>query len=345
MPHPQSLPPQRPGVGRALIWLAVFLAAITLPDVVQSQRSRFEESTDVVVVEIPVRVHQNGEPVRGLTAADFEILEGRKKLPIVGFEVIDLSTSTPGAEAMPAARVPIAGRRHFLMLFDLSFSDAAAVVRARQAAMDLMEHGLHPADLVAVATYSRVGGAQLALGFTSDRKQIEYALGTLGLITPAQQVRDPLGIVMADLTDFRLGAEPGTSGGARSFGPDAGAELRSYLADGERQVRQEVAKNEILVMTSQLAELATMLDAVQGSKHVVYLSEGFDSSLLLGTQDQGRMQEMAVWPEAALLLRSPAAGRNLSRVRFAAVTRALDRTRPTAKRHLIRGPWLAARKR
>ena len=33
--------------------------------------------------------------------------------------------------------------------------------------------------------------------------------------------------------------------------------------------------------------------------------------------------------------------RNLSRVRFAAVTRALDRTRPAAKSHLIRGRWLA----
>ncbi|HEY3491364.1 MAG TPA: hypothetical protein VGK43_00330, partial [Solirubrobacterales bacterium] len=53
--------------------------------------AQFSETADVVVVEVPVQVlDKNGEPVRGLTAADFEVSEGRKKLPVTGFEVLDL---------------------------------------------------------------------------------------------------------------------------------------------------------------------------------------------------------------------------------------------------------------
>src|SRR5262245_42767918 len=71
----------------------------------------FTETTEVVVVEVPVQVVKDGEPVRGLTAADFELYDGRKKVPLSGFEVLDL-----GAAPTPAApgALPVAARRHFL---------------------------------------------------------------------------------------------------------------------------------------------------------------------------------------------------------------------------------------
>src|SRR5206468_8383896 len=67
----------------------------------------------------------------------FEVWEGRRKLPLTGFEVLDLAA---GAGSGPAGRpagvpsVPAAARRHFLFLFDLAFSEPRSVVRARQAA-------------------------------------------------------------------------------------------------------------------------------------------------------------------------------------------------------------------
>jgi VWFA-related protein len=129
----------------------------------------FSGTTDVTVVEVPVQVVKDGEPVRGLTAADFEVFDGRKKVPITGFEVLDLSATQ--ASAAQAAQIPISARRHFLMLFDLSFSEPSALSKARRAAADVVT-SLHPADLVAVATYSQLQGPQLVLGFTPDRQQI-----------------------------------------------------------------------------------------------------------------------------------------------------------------------------
>src|SRR6185295_8004355 len=107
----------------------------------------FSETTSTVVVEVPVQVVRDGEPVRGLTQADFEVYDGRRKQSITGFEVIDL-VQPAGQQAQPAApSLSPAARRHFLLLLDLAFSDPKSVVAARRAAAGIVDK-LHPADLV-----------------------------------------------------------------------------------------------------------------------------------------------------------------------------------------------------
>ncbi|HEY7215434.1 MAG TPA: hypothetical protein VIC28_12440, partial [Thermoanaerobaculia bacterium] len=96
----------------------------------------FSGATEVVVVEVPVQVVKDGEPVRGLTANDFEVFDGRRKVPVTGFEVLDLATAAP-AGAAAEAQIPASARRHFLMLFDLSFSEPKALAKARDAAKDV----------------------------------------------------------------------------------------------------------------------------------------------------------------------------------------------------------------
>ncbi|HYG64821.1 MAG TPA: hypothetical protein VEL74_19730, partial [Thermoanaerobaculia bacterium] len=182
--------------------LGVSLAAAAPPE-------PFGETTDVVAVEVPVQVVRDGQPVRGLTAADFEVHEGRKKQPIVGFDVIDLA-ATPGAtsatsatsaaQAQPAA-VPAAARRHFLLLFDLSFSEPKSIGKAREAARDLVKGKLQPADLVAVATYSS-RGAQLVLGFSPDRRQVDRAIDAVGLPELIDRNPDPLKLVAGEVEDM-----------------------------------------------------------------------------------------------------------------------------------------------
>src|SRR5215212_1014924 len=95
-------------------WCVFVLAVFSAPPVLPQN---FSESVQVTVIEVPVTVvDRGGKPVRGLTAADFELTDDGKKIPITGFDVMELSklvsdTSRP---------LPPAAYRNFLLLFDLS---------------------------------------------------------------------------------------------------------------------------------------------------------------------------------------------------------------------------------
>ncbi|HJX26731.1 MAG TPA: VWA domain-containing protein, partial [Thermoanaerobaculia bacterium] len=270
------------------VWRSGVLAAGLAIAAASLAAQNFTESTEVVVVEVPVQVVRDGEPVRGLTAADFELFEGRKKLPITGFEVLDLTTAAGAQGAEPP---PITARRHFLVLFDLSFSDPKAIIQARKAAHDMVA-GLHPTDLVAVATYSSKG-PQIALGFTPDRRQIGMAIETLGapeLVDRNLGARDPLRLVvagaeseMASYTTLNGGQVKG--GGVKESTLEAVVETMQGLQEHSDRANATAQKQKISALTRSFSDLARMMAAVEGRKYVVYLSEGFDSSLLQGTQD------------------------------------------------------------
>lgn len=293
MPVPGPFPVLRPATV-----LAAILCLLPAADLV-AQEGRFGEEVSVVVVEVPVQVLRDGDPVRGLTRDDFEVMEGRKRREIVAFEMVDLSL----AEAAPEpTALPIAARRHFLLFFDLAFSRPASIVRAREAALELVETALHPSDLVGVATYSSAEGIRLPLGFTSDRRQVALAIRTLGLPQLVEAVKDPLGLVLADRQTFGLdlGSDAGGGGGVAAEGrPDAGAEVQALLESMESSTRRDAARNDVLALTSSLGGLAEVLRAVDGRTHVVFLSEGFDSSVLLGigrgvdAEEQRIIQEQA----------------------------------------------------
>ncbi|MEM6454939.1 MAG: VWA domain-containing protein [Acidobacteriota bacterium] len=276
-------------VHRLLVFITVLALIVSGAPQAQDPSSSFDGRTDVVYIEVPVNVVRDGKPVRDLTARNFEIVDGRKKRDVVGFEIVDLSAvaALTTADGTPTS-VPSAARRHFLMLFDLSFSDPESIVRARGAARELVANDLHPQDLAAVATYSQLRGPQILLGFTSDRRQLDKAIETLGVPQLIDRRNDPLGLVFADLQqrDRGIGGDLTGASGAGTGARDAIDEaildnLRTTVGQVSRVERRE-SQERVVGMASGLSNLAQMLDTVRGRKHVVYLSQGFDSSLLLG---------------------------------------------------------------
>src|SRR6185503_10176461 len=157
----------------------------------------------------------------------------------------------------------------------------SSVLRARDAAKSVLKT-LHPADLVAVATYKVTSGPQLVLGFTPDRAQVAKAIDTLGVPTMFDRAPDPLRLVMA--TPERAVPEGGVGPG--STREDRDAALKQEL-DKVALVSSRAEKNTNLMivrnMTQQFADLARMIGTVDGRKYVVLLSEGFDSSLVTGS--------------------------------------------------------------
>jgi VWFA-related protein len=262
--------------GLTLAVAAVVAAAAPAPP-----PQTFAGSTDVVEVEVPVQVVRDGQPVRGLKAEDFEVYDGRTRQALTGFHAVDLAA--PAAQR--SAAVPLAGRRQFLLFFDLAFSDPKSVVKARAAARELVLKGLSPGDLVGVATYSAARGPQLVLGLTSDRRQVDSALSSLGTVHP-DRADDPLRLVM--------GHGNGSGGDSRQLsGPSQEADaahidalstdLGTEQATLNRESNRSARRASITALTRAYSGLARTLAAIPGRKQVVYFSEGFDSTLVTGS--------------------------------------------------------------
>ena len=258
----------------------------------RAQEARFGDVTDVLVIEVPVQVIKDGDPVSGLTAEDFEIVDGRKKRQITGFQEINLALLSPDPVTGEAPLLPVTARRHFLFLFDLSFSRPDSVTRARNAAKGVVEERVHSTDLMAVGTYSASKGFRLVLGFTSDRDQVEYAIETMGLANPLSPIEDPLGLLIADITGQPLGGGPSqqfsgsgitAGGGSVDVEGEILANLRALQGlSGQATVDQQ--KNQVLSLTSSMGGVADLLRTVDGRVQVVLLSEGFDTSVIMGNQ-------------------------------------------------------------
>jgi VWFA-related protein len=230
----------------------------------------------VTLVAVPVFVtDKNGKAVPGLTAADFEIEDQGRKVPIVGFEAVDARKAAPGGDA--TALMQAASRRQFLLLFDLAFSAPTGIMKARAAAIRFVRESLAPTDLVAVATYGQAG-VRVLLRFTSDRDQAARAIETLG-VGEGERLRDPLNIA------YDLGVSPSGPG----IGPPPDDRLSEELIATARQIsraEQTQYRQRVDSFLGGLQNLGRMLDSVQGRKQVILLSAGFDSSILGGATGQ-----------------------------------------------------------
>jgi len=278
--------------GRSI--LAGMLAALTLEAPAGlAQRGSFGGETTVVAVEIPVQVLADGRPVRGLTRESFEVFEGRRRQEIVDFEVVDLSMATTpsGRPVSVAETVAPAGRRHFLLLFDLTNSEPPALQRARRAASELVLDSLHPTDLVAVATWSYTKGPRLLLGFTSDRPQVDAAIASLGVVDLRNTTPDPLGLIVQGIDGAAPVTTSALTGASRGDIEAAFEENMRDFAATERAAARQVRTAEIDSFTQGLGTLANLMGSLDGRKHVVLLSQGFDSSMVVGSSDASLLDQ------------------------------------------------------
>ncbi len=278
--------------------IALTLAALLPAGTISAAREPLAETETVVAVEIPVQVTVDGAPVRGLTADAFEVIVKGKKHDVTGFEAVDLSALVPAPGQILTQQLSPAARRHLLFLFDLTFAGAGSVVRAR-GAVDRVVEQLHPTDLAAVATYSVTKGPRLVLGFTSDREQLRRAVETLGVPSLVEGELDPLGVTLVEPLQMSFGSgDLDTSGVTAGGGSrDLGIEdaVAQYLAETQQDVsraNRRSQQQQLTALTRDFTSLAQLMNSVGGRKYVIYLSEGFDTSLMFASTDSAEVARM-----------------------------------------------------
>lgn len=233
----------------------------------------FSDHTDSVLVEVPVEVLRDGKPVFGLGPSDFEIYDNGRRQEILGVDAIDRRAERYYGD------MPVVARRHFLLLFDLSFTSPEAVARARVAALETVEKRLDPSDLVGVATFRLQEGVRLLLGFSPDRGQVRVALDALAKKGELALRPDPLQLYLGRAVD-------GVAAPVRADSPMPVEEANApwqHLIDRQSASR---SRRDVAVLSESLGSLARLLRGAAGRKHLVFFSQGFSGDLLGGGDEQ-----------------------------------------------------------
>ena len=272
----------------------------------QQRRLRPDFATTVEVVQLQVTVQdREGRFVPGLTADDFVLRVAGAPRRIVEVREVDLRQGAPAERPTLTAEssLPPGGWRQFLLFFDLSFTTPRGLLAARNAAARFVQEQARPADLLAVATFSRIGGTKILSPFTLDRGQTLAAVSGLGL-NHAMNMVDAAGFAFAPVLGENpaLHSDPVYSQSFSGNTPGAGLpeEIRSSMIDAARSDFRRYREDATLY-AAQLEELGELLRALWGRKHVLWFSAGFDDKLLSGqsleefAEDSAKIRAGRVW--------------------------------------------------
>jgi VWFA-related protein len=229
------------------------LASALLLIASQSFAAHHEVAT-VEVVQVPVYISVDGHAVTGLTKDDFELYVNGKPQTVDYFDTIDFAALPAASTSDPRQR------RLYLLTFDSRFSSRFALQRAQKAALQYVDHAL-PGDVFAVATYTADHSLQFVVPFTRDQVLLRRALSGLG----SARAGDPLFLTV------RAG---GSVGGAET----AATRAFGFMHDLALQPLRNTVEDEI----RSLSALADRMAILDGQKHIVLLSGGFDASLIHG---------------------------------------------------------------
>lgn len=248
------------------------MAVAALAVLALSANAQVSETITVNLVEVPVTVvDSSGNPVRGLTAANFKLFDQGKEVTITGIDTIDFASRESMSAVSPLN--PVA-RRKFLILFDLSFSKPSSLARAQAAARAFVEKSVQPGDIVGVGSIDQKG-FHLAAAFTTDRKLVAEAIDKPG---QAKMTNDPLHLGrvgdIVEITDMDR-----AKGQASAGSENIAAIMNSAVLQNKETVRAEVEKQ-----MDFLGDLAKTLRSIPGRKQLVFLSEGFDSRIVAGSE-------------------------------------------------------------
>ena len=171
-------------------WLAVFVCvSAQQPAPASTQLPTFRTGVDAIQLDVSV-LDKDRKPVRGLTAADFTVLEDGKPREVVAFSAVELP-ALPDAPPSKLETVPpdvtrndLGAGRIVVILMDpflervmapgrVTIADPPGITALRATAASVV-NGLGPGDLAAVG-HTMYGVPQ---NFTTDKNRLKRAIDT-----------------------------------------------------------------------------------------------------------------------------------------------------------------------
>jgi VWFA-related protein len=237
---------------------------------------KLSETVNVHLVEVPVNVvGRDGNPIRGLTKENFEIIDQGQRREISTFDRVDFASSESLQKTSPLN--PVA-RRSFLLLFDMSFSSPKGRAKAQEAARAFVAKTLTRRDLAAVATIDIDHGFRLLTSFTTDRTALIQAIANPHAFVSG----DPLQLGALDIFTAVLPEGTANTQATNNAKDDAALENVKDIARLEKRLNDNYNRTRVEKELTMLGGLARTLQSVPGQKQVILMSEGFDARLVQG---------------------------------------------------------------
>jgi VWFA-related protein len=190
---------------------------------------------------------------------------------------VDAREPLPESDELPTP-VRAALPRQFLLLFDLQFSPFVGVQRARATAARFVREGLAPGDLVAVATYGRLG-FKMHGNFTTDHEHVARMVEGLGYDPAQAETTDALGLSGSFTSPAPADSDSGGSGLVDQ-------EIEEEMAALTNAARQAYGR-QFQDFVETLEDLAQALSRLSGRKQVILLSAGANESAWRGQAGGG----------------------------------------------------------
>ncbi|MDT5122077.1 MAG: hypothetical protein QOC96_1559 [Acidobacteriota bacterium] len=182
----------------------------------QEQTETVRVGTSVVQMDVIV-TDKNGRRIKGLTAADFQVMDESQP------QTIDYFVSMEGAKIVRADNATTAGSkgkdetpvipltvpyqgRHITLVFDDLSLSSENFLRSRNALADYINNKLRDSDMTAIlSTGGSIGSLQQ---FTNDRQRLLSALNRIALQnTGAGRTRNKFNLTLAEATRIDSGDE------------------------------------------------------------------------------------------------------------------------------------------
>ncbi len=224
-----------------------------------AQLPKLIETMEVRVINLDVVVtDKKGNPVTGLTKADFQLFENGVEKPISNFyEVAPPPKPAPGAAAAPAAEavpepIPDNQRRRIIFYIDnlslAPFNRNRVFKQMKQFISDVMR----PGDEAMIATFNR--SMKIRMQFVRDPVALQQTLDVIAGESAGG---------LSNKSDFKQAEDQMDQ--AQSY-DEALATARTYAESNQHDLRQSVESINGLMAT---------LAGVEGKKILVLTSEGF----------------------------------------------------------------------
>lgn len=266
---------------RSRLALACALAGFLLAPANGQSQSRFRASAEALQFQVAVE-NSAGEFVNGLTPEDFRVSVNGAAREIVDVFEIDLGG---GREPKVPDRLPAAGWRQFVLLFDAAFNSPRGVRAAQKAALSFIDSGLATTDLVSVVTFDVVSGVKIRVPLTRDRRQVRAAIDGLGLTQATRTVDRPGFLTQFIRGDLAGPARPEQAARTDTPRPEVEAALGDILGAVTR-AEQGQYRGWVETYVSQIGVLGRILAMYRGRKHVFFFTTGFEDRLLTGNASE-----------------------------------------------------------